>query len=654
MLSTRTSNVALATECPAAYADEPPQQNAHLVRAAHYFDGPRDFLVGHLHYLRDAPARNTVVVICNPIGFEYMHAHRTLRHLADKLARAGIPTLRFDYDGTGDSSGTDLDGERLKSWRSSVTRAIAHARQATGLDRVCVLGLRFGATLAALAASEVGAQHLVLWEPYTSGRKQVRDLRALAMARHSAARPSQGHLDSAGLAVTPETLSQILEVNLLEQNFKSIDSALIVSTRLDADFDRLFDHLERQGAHTTHLTVSGYDQMMFEPEFSEVPYLALDSISNWLVNQSQEMASASPLSTTTLSVRFAESGPKQAVLPIQEQLCRFGPDRALFGIVTQPGRASNRLAPTLVLPNPGASHHVGPNRLYVNLARKLAAQGITSIRFDLEGFGESVSLGPELGNNAYTKTATRDLGLAFDFMIQEFGSREFTAGGLCSAAHGAFRAAADASDIRIRTILLINPLTYRFDEAENSATWRNYSDARILKVPTRGWRKWLKQLKLQVPWSAAIDATTSRIWNRVRQNWKDLIETIKPAEVSEISRDIAQILGKKIRIGLFISSTDPGYDILMAQARRATREGVRDGGIQVQFIRGADHTFSTLQSRVALIESVCGFLIPKDQIKLAPPARALKRSAAAGCRPREGHEFQTTIDRSSASIELDT
>jgi alpha/beta superfamily hydrolase len=69
---------------------------------------------GWLH--RGVGPSSSGVVICNPFGFEVICAHRTLRHLADSLAGAGLPTLRFDYDGTGDSAGDDRDPKRLEAW----------------------------------------------------------------------------------------------------------------------------------------------------------------------------------------------------------------------------------------------------------------------------------------------------------------------------------------------------------------------------------------------------------------------------------------------------------------------------------------------------------------------------------------------------------
>ena len=70
------------------------------------------------------------VVFCPPAGHEQVHAHRAWRHLAEAVAGAGLPVLRFDYHGTGDSAGTDEDPDRLAAWRQDVRDAIAVAAPA--------------------------------------------------------------------------------------------------------------------------------------------------------------------------------------------------------------------------------------------------------------------------------------------------------------------------------------------------------------------------------------------------------------------------------------------------------------------------------------------------------------------------------------------
>ena len=145
-------------------------------------------------------------MICPPVASEYTRSHRTLRHLCDGLAAAGIPALRFDYHGIGDSPGTDLDPDRLGTWRANIVDAIAHARALTGRERVYVVGLRLGATLAALASAEAPVERLVLWNPCVQGRAYVREMRAAALAAQRQTCDIEGAIESAGFVTTAETL----------------------------------------------------------------------------------------------------------------------------------------------------------------------------------------------------------------------------------------------------------------------------------------------------------------------------------------------------------------------------------------------------------------------------------------------------------------
>ena len=67
--------------------------------------------------------RARAAVLCYPWGSEYLFAHRTLRQLAVRLCGAGFHTLRFDFFGTGDSSGDMLDAD-LAGWEGDTESAV--------------------------------------------------------------------------------------------------------------------------------------------------------------------------------------------------------------------------------------------------------------------------------------------------------------------------------------------------------------------------------------------------------------------------------------------------------------------------------------------------------------------------------------------------
>ena len=117
------------------------------------------------------------IVLCHPWGQEYLRAHRSMCRLGNMLADTGHHVLRFDYFGTGDSAG-DMTEASLAGWQSDVQTAIDELKDMAGLNRVSLLGLRLGATLAAQAAAQrrKDVDAVVLWDPVVSGRDYLAEL----------------------------------------------------------------------------------------------------------------------------------------------------------------------------------------------------------------------------------------------------------------------------------------------------------------------------------------------------------------------------------------------------------------------------------------------------------------------------------------------
>lgn len=127
-------------------------------------------LLGLYHPPRASVARSAAVLLCAPIGQEYMRTHRALRTLALQLADSGLHVLRFDYLGTGDSVGEIRDAS-MAIWAGNVGSALAELADISGAQQLTLLGLRSGALLAALACSQglARAHRLVFWDPVVRG-----------------------------------------------------------------------------------------------------------------------------------------------------------------------------------------------------------------------------------------------------------------------------------------------------------------------------------------------------------------------------------------------------------------------------------------------------------------------------------------------------
>ena len=110
------------------------------------------------------PAR--AVLICPPIGQEYIRTHWCLRLTANQLCRNGAHVLRMDYTGMGDSAGSLQDVQSLDQWIDDVLMGIKRLKELSGAGTVMLVGLRMGAMLAAQAARlSNDVNSLVLWEP---------------------------------------------------------------------------------------------------------------------------------------------------------------------------------------------------------------------------------------------------------------------------------------------------------------------------------------------------------------------------------------------------------------------------------------------------------------------------------------------------------
>lgn len=560
------------------------------------------------HAADDAAALDCVAVICNPIGYEYIHSHRTLRHLADKLARAGLPALRFDYDGTGDSPGSDLDPDRLNRWVEDIETAIAAARSLSGRTRVCLVGLRLGATLATLTAARTPVDCLILWNPCVSGRRYVREMHALTQAARPGMTAVLGKAEAAGFLMSAQTQQQLNELKLLEQSAQVAGRALVVA-RDDMSADHhLQDHLRKLGVETDTATLSGYDDMMAEPQHSVVPHAALDEIVRWLARQARPHGA--PVRPTafggTGEMRFDFTGIDGANTCLTETACRFGEDGQLFGIHCRP-QGRERI-PTIVLFNSGVVHRVGPNRLYVELARNFAAIGFASFRCDIEGIGDSVLRGPGRENHPYPETAGRDARSALYFLVERFGAQGFVLMGLCSGAYTSFCMGVSDSSVPISELVLINPLTFLWKEGDSLDT-QHFRTVAHYKGTIRRLDSWKKLLRGDVN----VVHLGSVLFAYLRTQFSSYLNTFAerwvPSAGPLLSRQLARLFEQGRKVSLFVASGDPGYDMLTAEARHTIRKALARGDLEVQIIDDADHTFSSEDARLRLVTAARDHLL---------------------------------------------
>lgn len=135
-----------------------------------------------------APQRPVGVVCVPPLLHEQPRSRRFITEVASGLAALGLPCLRFDFEGSGDSSGP---GERLDldSMCADLDLAVSALRSQTGVERVVLIAWRAAALpVWTWLAGGRRVDRIVLWEPVTDGAQWLSELERQD-ARERARRP---------------------------------------------------------------------------------------------------------------------------------------------------------------------------------------------------------------------------------------------------------------------------------------------------------------------------------------------------------------------------------------------------------------------------------------------------------------------------------
>jgi pimeloyl-ACP methyl ester carboxylesterase len=554
------------------------------------------------------------VLICPPIGFEQLHAHRGLRHLADALAGLGLPVLRFDWHGTGDSAGSDADLARCATWVANARDAEAWLRNEFGCRRVSVVGLRMGALIAAQAFSDRDIDRFVLWSPVISGRSYTRQMQVIdltAEVSSSTAGQPTGDIEAAGFLLTRETIGDLSRWNLLQSELKCRRALIVASDDAPAD-DRLRARCEAQGIAAEQVMLPGVAQMLIEPHHGQVPQIAIDAITNWLGKQICVEAAPRPaVKPAALATDCSDGRLRERTFQISEP--------KLFGIISEP-EVPNECLPTIVLLNSGSAYRIGASRLNLVLARELAALGFRCLRLDLGGLGDSVAADCDDENNPYSAAAFRDIESTLEQLKRRLGVERCVLLGLCSGAYTAFQAAVQLSDPALVESILINPLTFFW---KDGMSLDMPSIEQVLKHH-RCMARALEPKKLikfftgrtQVGFREAARIIARRLMHTIPRPQAakheppaaSLAIGLGHPTKDDLPADLARVAANGRMLAMFFAKTDPGYSILTYRARRQAKRMRQAGRLHLSFIADADHTFSRRRARQELVQAVGDYL----------------------------------------------
>ncbi|HEY2258793.1 MAG TPA: hypothetical protein VGH45_03735 [Solirubrobacteraceae bacterium] len=450
-------------------------------------DGDDLLLLTHLPE-QSAP-QDTAVLLLGPFGWQGDCAYRGLRTWADELAQAGYPAARLTLPSTGDSAGTAHDPGRLAAWTAAVSDGAGWLRRTTNARHVAAIGIGLGGLIAYRAlATGAPIDDLVLWAAPSRGRALLRELRghhqiiAAAFPEEIREDPDPGgDLELVGYVMSQETAADLGELNLTSLELARTPRRVLMLGRDGIGPEaKLADHLTAAGTDVDCGDGHDYAELMANPQQSVAPRRTMALTLEWLQQGSAPIGAPTggPAGATEpASAAAAARGPvgatesagteaaavrcRHAGVPLHETPLWFdGPQGRIFGVLTEPdGGASASLC--VVLLGAGAVPHTGPNRSWVDLSRGWAARGVTCLRIDAAGVGESDGEDPHLRDDESFYASWRDGEVAaiLDQLAEREVADRFVLGGLCSGAYRAVRRA--LVDPRVRGLLLLN--LYAFD-----------------------------------------------------------------------------------------------------------------------------------------------------------------------------------------------
>lgn len=138
---------------------------------------------------------------------------------------------------------------------------------------------------------------------------------------------------------------------------------------------------------------------------------------------------------------------------MKEVIASFGHEGQLAGTLTLPDESAKPVG--LLLLNAGVIQRMGPHRVNVKLARKASEAGFASLRFDLSGLGDSLSLPSKL---PFERQAVLDITTAISYLQRTTGIERVVIVGICSGAHHGQTAALD--DPRIVGLWMLDGYFY--------------------------------------------------------------------------------------------------------------------------------------------------------------------------------------------------
>lgn len=270
-----------------------------------------------------------------------------------------------------------------------------------------------------------------------------------------------------------------------------------------------------------------------------------------------------------------------------EEAVLFGASSSLVGVVSEPTSLASRAdrSPAVILLNSGIIHRVGPNRLYVRLARLLAAQGISSLRFDLSGIGDSPTRTDKVPFEESSVQETRD---AMDYLAETRGYNRFLLAGICTGAVASYHTA--LADPRVLGALMINAqgLLDLSDEETRAYLANRKAGQHYVGRAIYSYRSWVRLVSGRADYLELFRVIRSKIF-------RPRVESLGRAPYAvKVQQGLKALVDRGTQMFLLYSGGDPGIDelnIVLGDGRDAF---CAQRNVTMRIVDNADHMFTAI------------------------------------------------------------
>ncbi|SFB53778.1 hypothetical protein SAMN03159496_04805 [Rhizobium sp. NFR07] len=568
----------------------------------------------------ETPAR-LAVLFASPWGLEEISVRKLWRVTAEKLAAHGIPSLRFDYPGTGDALDSPDGGGDLATWTESLVVAAEKLRALSGCGRIAIVAEGFGCVIATRAAAALdGLEAMAFLAPVVSGRMHLRELALwssvvddnLGLAPHQRNRSGV----SIGSLIMPAGVAdELRRVNLMTLEAPPA-GRILVAARPERPSDGEFvARLGATGADVSECAFDGYQALVANPTTSVLPMALVEDVVSWI--------SALPIAPHPALPRQAVAAGELIGEEFIETPMRFGAPQHLVGVLCEPSGTSRRDTVVLFLTS-AYDRHSGWGRSTVGMARRLARAGIASLRFDTAGVADSAPVPGRPAQVLYHDSQIGDVTDALDFLqSRNFG--RICVSGRCSGAYLAFRAA--LQDERIAGVIAVNPAVFRWQ------TGRSVDDAVVngtRSLEDYG-RRAFNRATLKRIFSGEVDlvAALSNIANglgrRLTRGVLHAIRFVLP-EGREIRQAFETLHRRGMPLAILYSDEDLGLEQYSYYFGRDGCSHVQWENVSATIIPDADHNLTPPEAAQIYLDAVMHMVA---RLEPSTPGSEDNRTAAA-------------------------